>query len=335
MHHQHRLNIKDITDISRCRQTLADHLAFHEVNVTAPGPLFKGTLCVDTFSSLPFVQTVKMDMFPHATHFIHTDCHAHLRQHCVLIHSLSGLIVSTQNKDIRLPAGGYMLIPAWEPFSVKSPSRHYGLLFVLNISEAGLQNQALSALYRKTGNHLRYGNMVNNLLCDYYAPLSDTGYKQLLSSIKNLLVLQSEQAFCPCNFNKTCFIPNFDICAIVHTLRRNMTNPGYSISDLAEHYGMTVRVLQYRLADYQLSFSGLLASARCELLAMTIRNTPEVDLDVLTRHCGFTNVRAANRQFKKWCNQTATQFQTRELTSQGNNTPVPEQSFCPGGHFHP
>lgn len=143
MHHQYRLNIKSITDISLCQQTLAEHLAFHQVNVTALDPLFKGTLCVDTFSSLPFVQAVKMDIFTHITHFIHTDCYAHGQQHCVLIHSLSSLIVNAQKKDIHLPAGSYMLIPAWEPFSIKSPCQHYGLLFMLDINNAGLKKTSL------------------------------------------------------------------------------------------------------------------------------------------------------------------------------------------------
>lgn len=318
MHYQHRINIKNTGDIPLYRQALTDYLVFRQVSVTPLAPLFKGTLCVDTFSSLPFVQAVKMDMFTHTTHFIHADCDTHCQQHCILIHSLSSLIISAQKKDTHLPAGSYILIPARVPFSLKSPSHHYGLLFTLDIPAAGLQDRALSALYWKVGNHLRYGNMVNNLLCDYYAPLTDTGYKQLLDSIKTLLVLQSEQAFCPGDFNKTHFIPDFDVCAIVHTIRQNMTDPGYSVGGLAEHFGVTIRTLQYRLAQYRLSFSDLLSSARCELLAMTIRNMPDVSLDVLARNCGFPNLRTANRQFEKWRHQTATRFQSGELTSMKN-----------------
>ncbi|WP_235365593.1 helix-turn-helix domain-containing protein [Proteus terrae] len=312
MHNQHQINVKSITDIPLCQQTLTDYLAFHQVNVTALNPLFKGSICVDTFTSLPFIQAVKLDMFTHTTHFIHADCASHCQQHCVLIHSLSSLIVNAQKKDIHLPAGSYMLIPAWEPFTLKSLSHHYGLIFNLDIHETGLKRQSLSELFWKVGNHLRYGNMVNNLLCDYYAPLSDTCYKQLLNGIKTLLTLQSEQVACPCNFNKTNFIPNFDICAIAHLIRQNMANPHYSINELANHYGMTIRMLQYKLARYQLSFSELLASARCELLAMTIRNMPDTDLDVLVKSCGFANLRMANRQFKKLRNQTLMQFQAQE-----------------------
>lgn len=312
MHDQHQLNVDSATGIPLCQQILSDYLAFREVNVTTLNPLFKGTLCVDTFSSLPFVQTVKMNMFTHITNFIHADCDLHCQQHCILIHSLSSLIVSAQKKQMHVPAGSYMLIPAWEPFTLKSPSHHYGLIFTIDINGAGLKTQPLSALFWKVGNHLRYGNMVNNLLCDYYAPLTDESYKQLLNSIKTLLALQSEQAYCPCNFNKTHFLPNFDICAIMLTIRQNMTNPNYSVDDLANHYGMSVRVLQYKLADYQLSFSELLASVRCELLAMTIRNMPDADLDVLVNSCGFANLRMANRQFKKLRKQTVRQFRDTE-----------------------
>ncbi|WP_272517464.1 MULTISPECIES: hypothetical protein [unclassified Providencia] len=312
MHDQHRVNVKSIADIPLYQQVLADYLSFHQVSVITPNPLFKGALCIDTFTSLPFIQAVKLDMFTHVTQFIHADCSVHCQQHCVLIHSLSSLIINTQKKDIHLPAGNYMLIPAWEPFTLKSQSRHYGLIFTLDIAKAGLYSASLSALYWKVGNHFRYGNMINNLLCDYYAPLTDKCYKHVLNSIKALLVLQSEQVSYPCNFNKTKFIPDFDICAIEHTIRQNMTNPHYSINDLANHYGMSIRVLQYKLAPYQLSFSELLASVRCELLAMTIRNMPNANLDVLVRSCGFTNLRMANRQFKKLRNQTVMQFQARE-----------------------
>lgn len=98
MHNQHRINVKNITDIPLCQQMLTDYLAFHQVNVTALNPLFKGSICVDTFTSLPFIQAVKLDMFTHTTHFIHADCASHCQQHCVLIHSLSSLIVNAKRK---------------------------------------------------------------------------------------------------------------------------------------------------------------------------------------------------------------------------------------------
>lgn len=327
MHHQLQVSIKNTTDIPCYEQALIRYLAFRQVELSAQTPLFKGSSCVETFSSLPFVRIAKLDMFAHITRFIHSDCDNHCQKHCILIHSLSGLIVSAQKKQVHLPAGSYILIPAWEPFTLKSQSRHYGLIFTLDIASAGLNTRCLYALYWKVGNHLRYGNMLNNLLCDYYAPLTDTCYKQLLSSINILLLLQSEQAFCPCNFNKSHFIPDFDVSAIVHTIRQNMTNPDYSLHDLSDYFGMTVRVLQYKLAHYQLSFSELLASVRCELLAMTIRNMPDVNLDVLARNCGFTSRRMANRQFKKLRGETVNQFQDRERSDRAKSAKTVRRIF--------
>lgn len=313
MHDQHQINIKSVSDIPFCQQALISHLAFDRVNIAALNSCFKGVLCVDTFSSLPVAQAVKIDMFSHITEFAHADIGKRCQQHCILIHSIFSLILSSQKEQVHLPAGCYMLIPAWELFSLKSQSHHYGLIFMFDIAQAGLNLQSVSALFWKVGNHLHYGNMVNSLLCDYYAPLTDACYKQLLLSINSLLLLQSEHVFCPCDINKTHVIPNFDIGAIVHEIRRNMTNPNYSLNDLANRFGMATRELQYKLARYHLSFSELLASGRCELLAMTIRNRPDVNLDILVRHCGFTNPQTANQQFKKRYNQTAVQFQVSEL----------------------
>lgn len=326
MFEKHKLIAKSAADIPAWQQALTEHFGFSQVHVSVPDDIprsvYKGSLRIDTYSEPLSVKIAKIDSTPQITRFIHQDCCDHNKQHCILIHSLSSLCISAKNRQIYLPYGGYVVIPAWEPYTVKSQSHRYGLTFVINLVAAGFNPLSLTPLFWRIGNYLRYGNMINNLLSDYYAPLTGEYAEQLISTLKNLFLLQCKYACCPCNFNKTLFTPNLDISAITDVIRRNMTDPGYSLGDLVNYYEVSERVLQLRLARYGFSFTQLLALSRCELLAMTIRTSPDINPDVAARSCGFTSLRMADRQFKKFYLRSVTQFQKEELTSSAG-TPKP------------
>lgn len=315
MHHQYVYNIKNTFDIPTWQQMLNKFLTFHEVIITNLNPIFKGTACIDIFSSLPFIQSIKIDMSPNISKFICYHNNQRNKHHGILIHSLSNLIINDTKKNIHLPAYSYMIIPAWQSFTIKSQSYHYSLMFVFNINDSGLKQQSLSAIFWKIGNYLHYGNIINKLLCDYYQQHTDESYKKLLKAIKMLLSLQSEKETYSNNSNQAYLSPNIDVSAIINVIHQNMTNPHYSLEDLSAYFGITGRLLQYKLSRYKLTFSGLLFSSRCELLTLFIQTIPDTPLDALVRSCGFTSLRMANRQFKKLRKMTVNQFHASQLKS--------------------
>jgi AraC-like DNA-binding protein len=83
-----------------------------------------------------------------------------------------------------------------------------------------------------------------------------------------------------------------------------------TVSDIANHFGMSGRTLQRRLSDRGYSFQKLVDEARRELAERLLAETtyPLAEVAFLT---GFSDQSAFNRAFKRWAGQTPRSFRLK------------------------
>ena len=83
-----------------------------------------------------------------------------------------------------------------------------------------------------------------------------------------------------------------------------------TVSDIANHFGMSGRTLQRRLSDRGYSFQKLVDEARRELAERLLAETtyPLAEVAFLT---GFSEQSAFNRAFKRWAGQTPRSFRLK------------------------
>jgi AraC-like DNA-binding protein len=82
------------------------------------------------------------------------------------------------------------------------------------------------------------------------------------------------------------------------------------IADAASSLHMSVRTLQRKLAEHELSFSGLVDSIRQDLAVRYLTDT-DTKIIYISQMLGFSEQSAFQRAFKRWTGQTPKQF--REL----------------------
>lgn len=83
------------------------------------------------------------------------------------------------------------------------------------------------------------------------------------------------------------------------------------IADAASSLHMSVRTLQRKLAEHELSFSGLVDSIRQDLAVRYLTDT-DTKIIYISQMLGFSEQSAFQRAFKRWTGQTPKQF--RELS---------------------
>ncbi|MEC9255921.1 MAG: helix-turn-helix transcriptional regulator, partial [Pseudomonadota bacterium] len=86
-----------------------------------------------------------------------------------------------------------------------------------------------------------------------------------------------------------------------------------SLSDAAERFHMSVRSLQRRLTDEDLSWKALLEKTRRTLVERHLA-LPGTTITQLAFMLGFSDVSAFSRAFKKWYGVSPTQFRASETS---------------------
>jgi AraC-like DNA-binding protein len=79
------------------------------------------------------------------------------------------------------------------------------------------------------------------------------------------------------------------------------------IEDAAQNLQMSVRTLQRKLSEHQLTFSGLIDAIRQELACSYLRHT-NTKVVYIAQMLGFSEQSALQRAFKRWTGQTPKQF---------------------------
>jgi AraC-like DNA-binding protein len=85
------------------------------------------------------------------------------------------------------------------------------------------------------------------------------------------------------------------------------------LSDAAERFHMSVRSLQRRLTDEDLSWKALLEKTRRTLVERHLA-LPGTTITQLAFMLGFSDVSAFSRAFKKWYGVSPTQFRASETS---------------------
>ena len=79
------------------------------------------------------------------------------------------------------------------------------------------------------------------------------------------------------------------------------------IDDAAQHLQLSVRTLQRKLSEHQLTFSGLIDTIRKDLALSYLSNT-NTKIVYISQMLGFSEQSAFQRAFKRWTQQTPKQF---------------------------
>ncbi|MCY7296634.1 AraC family transcriptional regulator [Alteromonas sp. a30] len=83
------------------------------------------------------------------------------------------------------------------------------------------------------------------------------------------------------------------------------------IEDAAQNLHVSVRTLQRKLGEYDITFSGLIDSIRKELALSYLRNT-NTKIVYITQMLGFSEQSAFQRAFKRWTGKTPRQYRNNE-----------------------
>lgn len=81
------------------------------------------------------------------------------------------------------------------------------------------------------------------------------------------------------------------------------------IDDAAQNLHVSVRTLQRKLSEHDITFSGLVDSIRKELALSYLRNT-NTKIVYITQMLGFSEQSAFQRAFKRWTGKTPRQYRT-------------------------
>lgn len=86
------------------------------------------------------------------------------------------------------------------------------------------------------------------------------------------------------------------------------------IEDAAKHLQVSVRTLQRKLSEHQLTFSGLIDHIRKQLALSYLKET-NTRIVYIAQMLGFSEQSAFQRAFKRWTEQTPKQYRDQHLTS--------------------
>lgn len=85
------------------------------------------------------------------------------------------------------------------------------------------------------------------------------------------------------------------------------------IEDAAQNLQMSVRTLQRKLSEHELTFTSLIDNIRQELAISYLCNT-DTKVIYITQMLGFSEQSAFQRAFKRWTNQTPKQFRDTHIS---------------------
>lgn len=86
------------------------------------------------------------------------------------------------------------------------------------------------------------------------------------------------------------------------------------IEDAAKHLQISVRTLQRKLSEHQLTFSGLIDQIRKELALSYLKET-NTRVIYIAQMLGFSEQSAFQRAFKRWTEQTPKQYRDQQIAS--------------------
>jgi AraC-like DNA-binding protein len=97
-------------------------------------------------------------------------------------------------------------------------------------------------------------------------------------------------------------------------IRSALPTGNCTIERCAQKMDMSVRTLQAKLSEYQLSFSDILEEQRMAL-AQNYLKQPHLSLDDVAANLGYSEQSSFGRAFKRWTGMTPKQFRQRTLAS--------------------
>lgn len=228
----------------------------------------------------------------------------------ILLSSCGSLLVrSTEHRKI-ISAGDSIIIPAWEKYTEECFSGRHSLSFIFDVSSVTDSVDMLYPVMWKNISTLEMGFEINKIIGNFYNNFSDRFCEKNISALLSLLSLEMEESSnsylngMQSNQRERCAV-------IINFIRNNIKNPEISLSSIAEYMGVTERMVQYILAEENMTFHHFLSHERCNLLANKIKREQYCDVNVSIYESGFKSIATANRQFKKILGLTPLQYQKK------------------------
>lgn len=228
-----------------------------------------------------------------------------------MLNSCNSLLVRSAEHRKIITAGDSILLPAWEQYTEECFSDRSSLSFIFDISTIAETACDLSGMFWRNISTFELGFEINRIISNFYLSHKDRFCEKNFSAMLGLLGLEAELS------TETSMNPLNTISerysVIVSFIRNNIKNPELSLSYLAEYMGITERMIQYILAEKNVTFCHILSTERCRHLASRVKNNLYCNVNISIYESGFKSITTANRQFRSIYGMTPRQYQRQML----------------------
>ncbi|EBD2439345.1 TPA: helix-turn-helix domain-containing protein [Salmonella enterica] len=290
-------------------------LGFAKAKVSIPPGMeedqFFGYMLVDELSNGTL--KIEVNSSSQQINLRHKDSLAGIKSKIFIINSCNSMLIRNKNNRKIISPGDSIIIPAWDEFFEESFSGRTSVSLILDVSYITDSVTQVEKMLWQNVSHLAYGFEINRIISNFYNNQSSVFCEKNTAALISLLSLESEfdgfnksdviQQVSPSGSNRCSYIVNF--------IKNNIKNSNLCLSMVAEHIGLTERMIQYILSERNVKFHQLLTLERCNFLASRIRNNIYSDVDVSIFESGFESIATACRQFKKIYKLTPKQYQCR------------------------
>ncbi|EDJ1003479.1 AraC family transcriptional regulator [Salmonella enterica] len=289
-------------------------LGFADVKTGMPAgtdpDMFLGSMLIDEFRNGGL--KIHVSSSAQKVTLFHQDGVERKKDKFILLNSCSSLLVRNAEHRKIISAGDSIILPAWEKYTEECFSGRCSLSFIFDISTITDSVDMLYPVMWKNISTFKMGFEINKIISNFYNNFSDRFCEKNSSALLSLLGLEIEVTSSSC-LNEPQKRHNERCAVIINFIRNNIKKPEITLSSVAEYLGITERMVQYTLAEENISFHQFLSSERCKLLENKIKSDLYCDVNISIYESGFKSTATANRQFKSILGVTPHQYQRHLL----------------------
>ncbi|UAL56029.1 helix-turn-helix domain-containing protein [Edwardsiella tarda] len=190
-------------------------------------------------------------------------------------------LIEGAGKDTLLVNGG-------NPFTLGSKYLRHSTTVIFTLSQLGSNNASITTLFDgRMASTLQFGSLINKVMAEISSQHAQREKLQILIDILNLST-GSAKRYHSSRFNK--------LCALI---QQNSHLDDFSLKDLVDLSGLSLRTIQYIFSREQTRFKDLITKFRIEVVQQQIRSDPARPLQDIVVNSGFRSVYAASRLFHR------------------------------------
>lgn len=315
------IEANDTHGLHEWSQAIKEQLGFAKAKVSVPqgydAELFEGRMFIDESNQGVLKAIVNSSALTVSLNY--ADINIHKSNKFFLINTYDGgMIIKNGNHRKVISSGDGIIIPSSDEFIEMNFTKRNSVSIIMDASNlTDDENYAKEIFSWMTISELVYSHEIKKFLFNYHLNYSESFCSKNTDALVSILALELETHKKEVKNIKLNYKNRFT--HIVDYIRKNVKNNKLRLSDVAIHFGMTERSIQYILSESGGGFCDILAFERCKLLAQKICNSPNSNLAIDIYDSGFNSLSTAYRQFKKFYNLTPKQYSDIQKQSLLNN----------------